>query len=103
MRRALADVTFHDPEPVLLANGDGHPLKTAEACREELVEHLTAGVDWIRIVEGMVADGVTTFVEVGPGRVLTGLIKRIAADAELIPADEPASAQQLLELATASA
>lgn len=103
MRRALADVTFHDPEPSLLANADGHPLTTAEACRAELVDHLTAGVDWIRTVEGMVADGVTTFVEVGPGRVLTGLIKRIAPDVELISADDPASAARLLELASPTA
>jgi [acyl-carrier-protein] S-malonyltransferase len=103
MRRALAGVTFHDPGPVLLANADGHALTTAEACRSELVEHLTAGVDWVRIVEGMVDDGVTTFVEVGPGRVLTGLIKRIAPDVDLIPADDPASATSLLELATVTA
>lgn len=100
MRRALAEVAFQDPRPALLANADGHPLATAESCRSELVEHLTAGVDWIRIVEAMVADGVNAFVEVGPGRVLTGLIKRIAPDAELIPADDPASADRLLELAT---
>ena len=99
MRRALADVGFRDPEPALLANADGHPLTSAESCRAELVEHLTAGVDWIRIVEQMAAAGVTTFVEVGPGRVLTGLIKRIVPAAELIPADDPASAGRLFELA----
>ena len=47
----------------------------------------------------MTAAGVTTFVEIGPGRVLTGLIRRIAPDAETIAADDPASIDRLLALA----
>ena len=73
------------------------------AAREELVDHLTAGVDWVGAVEAMVAAGVTTFVEVGPGKVLTGLIKRIAPDVEVVPADDPASADRLLSLAAPAA
>lgn len=103
MRAALAGVEFHDPAPPLLANADARPVANAEACRTELVEHLTTGVDWIRIVERMAASGVTTFVEIGPGRVLTGLIKRIVPDAEVIPADDPDSADRLLALATVPA
>lgn len=103
MRAALADVSFHDPLVPLLANADARPIETAEACRTELVEHLTAGVDWIHIVERMAAAGVTTFVEIGPGRVLTGLIKRIAPDAEVIPADDPGSLDRLLALASVPA
>ena len=98
MRTALAGIAFHDPVVPLLANADARPIDTAEACRAELVEHLTAGVDWIRIVERMAAAGVTTFVEIGPGRVLTGLIKRIAPDAEVIPADDPAMLDRILSL-----
>ena len=100
MAAALADVAFHDPAVPLLANADARPLTTAETCRAELVEHLTAGVDWVAAVQRMTADGVTTFVEVGPGRVLTGLIKRIAPDAETIVADDPATHDRLLELAS---
>ena len=103
MRTALADVTFADPSTPLLANADARPIETADACRAELVEHLTAGVDWIGAVERMQATGVSTFVEVGPGKVLTGLIKRIAPDAEAIAADDPASLDRILALAAVPA
>jgi [acyl-carrier-protein] S-malonyltransferase len=103
MREALTGIAFHDPNAPLLANMDARRIETADACRTELVEHLTAGVDWIRAVETMAAAGVTTFVEIGPGRVLTGLIKRIVPDAEVIPADDPASLERLLALASVPA
>jgi [acyl-carrier-protein] S-malonyltransferase len=89
MRAALAEVPFADPRVPLVANRDARPLTTGEAARSELVEHLTAGVDWVRAVETMAAAGVTTFIEIGPGRVLTGLIKRIAPDVEAFPTDAP--------------
>jgi len=103
MRAALAGVTFHDPSPPLLANADARPITTADGARTELVEHLTAGVDWVAAVERMTAAGVTTFVEVGPGRVLTGLIKRIAPAAEIVAADDPATTDRLLALAEQAA
>ena len=95
MRDVLAGVEFADPDPPLLANADGHLLTTAEACRNELVDHLTTGVDWIGAVERMVASGVDTFIEIGPGRVLCGLIKRIAPDVEAIATDDPAGPDRL--------
>jgi len=95
MRAALAGVPFADPVPPLLANADGHPLGSGDECRAELVDHLTTGVDWVAAIQRMTADGVTTFVEVGPGRVLTGLIKRIAPDAETIALDDPSAADRL--------
>jgi [acyl-carrier-protein] S-malonyltransferase len=95
MRAVLAGISFAHPSPPLLANADARPITTAEGCRAELVEHLTTGVDWVRAIESMVASGVTTFVEVGPGRVLTGLIKRIAPDADVIPLDDPGAPDRL--------
>ncbi|HET9436314.1 MAG TPA: ACP S-malonyltransferase [Candidatus Limnocylindrales bacterium] len=95
MRGILTGIAFRDPSAPLLANADARPLETGEACRAELVEHLTAGVDWVRAVESMAASGVDTFIEVGPGRVLTGLTKRIAVDAACLALDEPAAPDRL--------
>jgi [acyl-carrier-protein] S-malonyltransferase len=89
MAAVLANVSFHHPQPPGLANADARPIRTAQAARSELVEHLTTGVDWVRAVEAMAADGVTTFIEIGPGRVLTGLISRIAPSASALATDAP--------------
>jgi [acyl-carrier-protein] S-malonyltransferase len=92
MRGILANVTFRDPIAPLLANADARPITTADGARAELVEHLTAGVDWVRAVETMAAAGVDTFVEVGPGKVLTNLIKRIAPEASAIALEDALAA-----------
>jgi len=96
MRRVLAEVEFHDPGVPLLANADARPITTGDEARAELVDHLTA-------VERMTAGGVTTFIEVGPGRVLTGLIKRIAPDSDALPLDDPTATDRLaMPFATAA-
>ena len=88
MRAALAGVTFRAPAAPLLANADSVLLTDGEACRDELIDHLTRGVDWVSAVQHMTAAGVDTFIEVGPGKVLTGLVRRIAPDATTIAIDD---------------
>ena len=88
MRRLLANVEFREPTAALLANADARAILDGDGARTELVEHLTAGVDWVRAVERMTADGVDTFVEVGPGKVLTNLIKRIVPQSTAIAMDD---------------
>ncbi|MEO5703367.1 MAG: ACP S-malonyltransferase [Candidatus Limnocylindrales bacterium] len=93
MRAILATVEFHDPRVPLLANADARLVTTADGARAELVEHLTAGVDWVSAVEAMIAAGVDTFVEVGPGKVLTNLVKRIAPDATTVALEDALDAE----------
>jgi [acyl-carrier-protein] S-malonyltransferase len=96
MRRVLAGVEFRDPVAPLLANADARLLTTGEACRDELVAHLTTGVDWVRAVLAMEQAGVDTFVEVGPGRVLAGLVKRIATSgASIVTVDDESAPGRL--------
>ena len=73
----------------LLANGDARVLTTAADCRAELLEHLTGGVDWVRTVRTLAADGVDTFIEVGPGKVLSNLVKRIDPGVSTLATDDP--------------
>jgi [acyl-carrier-protein] S-malonyltransferase len=95
MQEALRLVRFADPAAPLMANADATLLRTADACRVELIEHLTRGVDWVRAVESMSLAGVTTFIEVGPGKVLTGLVRRISPDAMTVAIDDITSASGL--------
>lgn len=85
--RILARVPFRDPQVPMLGNVHASMIQTAEGLRTELTEHLVHGVQWTASVRRMVGDGVTDFVEVGPGRVLSGLIRRISPDAETRPID----------------
>jgi [acyl-carrier-protein] S-malonyltransferase len=88
--RILARVPFRDPQIPMLGNVHASVISTAEGLRVELTEHLVHGVQWTATVRRMVADGVTDFVEVGPGRVLSGLIRRISPEAEAHAVDGPA-------------
>lgn len=77
MREAVAKVALHDPLIPVIGNSRAEPLTTAEAVRAELIQQVCRPVQWQRSVEYMARCGVKRFIEIGPGTVLTGLIKRI--------------------------
>ncbi|MFC2034507.1 ACP S-malonyltransferase [Chloroflexota bacterium] len=77
MSEIIATLNFQDPAVPIVANVSAQPLTTAEQVKVELLDQLCNGVQWQRSVEYMVNAGVSTFIEIGPGRVLSGLIKRI--------------------------
>ncbi|WP_298817161.1 ACP S-malonyltransferase [Chloroflexus sp.] len=84
MSQAIATATVRDLDIPLVANVTAEPLHNAEDVRREIVAQVVAPVRWIASVQRMVAMGVETFIEIGPGKVLTGLIRRIAPTARLI-------------------
>jgi [acyl-carrier-protein] S-malonyltransferase len=90
MRAALESVTVHDPKITMLANANAAPIRTAAELRRELSDHLTTGVDWIAAIGATAAAGTERYVEIGYGRVLSGLVKRIpsAAGAEIVSIDD---------------
>jgi [acyl-carrier-protein] S-malonyltransferase len=94
MAADLARIAFRDPEVPLVNNVDARMVRSADECREGLVRQVSAPVRWQQSVEAMAQDGVTTFVEVGPGTVLTGLIKKINKRAEVLNAEDPASLEK---------
>src|SRR6266508_25713 len=93
---AIAESAVTDARVPVIANVTAAPVSAADAIRGELVAQVTAPVRWITSVQRMAADGVDTFVEIGPGSVLTGLIKRIAPSARLINVGDVASLQTFL-------
>jgi [acyl-carrier-protein] S-malonyltransferase len=81
MRAALATVTMHAPIVPVMANVGAAPLSDVEAIRASLVAQVTGTVRWRECVEAMATAGVDRFVELGSGKVLAGLVKRIAPGA----------------------
>ena len=78
--RALA---VRDPRVPVVANVDAEPKRDAAAAIEALVRQVSAPVQWESVVRRLASDGVTTYVEVGPGRVLSGLVQKIHKDAQV--------------------
>jgi [acyl-carrier-protein] S-malonyltransferase len=87
----LATLAFRDPAVPLVNNVDARVVRGADECREGLVRQVSGTVRWQESVELLAKEGVTTFVEVGPGTVLGGLVKKIAKGATVLNVDDPAS------------
>jgi [acyl-carrier-protein] S-malonyltransferase len=81
---AINSLKFSDPQIPIVANCTGVPLTTAEAIKQELVTQICACVQWKQSIDYMVDSGVTTFLEIGPGKALSGMVKRISRDAEVV-------------------
>ena len=87
----LSALPFRDPETPLVNNVDARVVRTADACRDGLVRQVSGAVQWQQSVELLAREGVTTFVEIGPGTVLSGLVRKIAKGARVLHVDSPES------------
>ncbi len=95
MARAITDVKFNDPLVPIVVNSTAKPVATAEEIKQELLDQIANCVQWQKSVEYMVGAGVSTFVEVGPGQVLSGLIKRISKDARTVNVGDVSSVEDM--------
>jgi [acyl-carrier-protein] S-malonyltransferase len=84
LAKVLDGVTFNDPEVPIISNVTAQPLSGNGQIRDELLKQLCSGVQWQRSIEHMLDYGVGKFIEIGPGKVLAGLIKRINRDVEMV-------------------
>lgn len=100
LRDALDGMTLADPGIRFYLNVTGAPAADADAVRNALIAQLRSPVRWVDIVRGLIADGVVRFVEVGPGKVLRGTLRRIWPDAsayEVLSAGDIPALQRVVE------
>jgi [acyl-carrier-protein] S-malonyltransferase len=84
MAQAVSNLQFQDAVIPIVANTTAQPMTSGNALKAELLSQLCHSVLWQKSVEWMIKEGALEFVEIGPGQVLTGLIKRISKEAKAI-------------------
>jgi [acyl-carrier-protein] S-malonyltransferase len=99
----LGETHFNDLAVPLVNNVDARAVTRGDEAREGLIRQVSAPVRWTEVVERMLAEGVSTFVEVGPGKVLVGLVKSINKTPLLLNVEDSASLAATVEALKARA
>jgi [acyl-carrier-protein] S-malonyltransferase len=92
---ALTDVTINDATIPVITNVDAQPTTNAADFAEKMPQQIYSSVYWTQTVEKMLAHGVDTFIEIGPGKVLAGLVKKIAPEATVYNVFDSKSIEEL--------
>ena len=85
----LENVAINQPGVPVVSNVDGRPSSDPAEIRKKLAQQITSPVQWVDSIEYMAAQGVNHFIEIGPGKVLAGLIKRINPDLKVSNIEKP--------------
>ena len=80
LEQAISEVEFHTPVCPIYQNVDAKPQTDPEIIKANIIAQLTAPVRWTQIAKNMIADGCDNFVELGPGAVLQGMIKKVSSE-----------------------
>jgi [acyl-carrier-protein] S-malonyltransferase len=103
LAHTLESIVFHDPTFPVAANADARLLTRASEIRDALIRQVTAPVRWVECIQLLAQSGVTQFIEVGPGKVLSGLNRQIDKSLSATNVEDPASLESTLAaLTTAS-
>ena len=86
LAKAIEATPINNPVCPVYQNVNAQPMIEPAQIKENLIAQLTAPVRWTQIAQNMIADGATTFIEVGPGTVLQGLVKKVKVDIETMSA-----------------
>jgi [acyl-carrier-protein] S-malonyltransferase len=97
----LKILTFSDPTVPVAANVSASLITTGAAAREALVQQVTGAVRWVECIQLLIAQGATHFIEVGPGKVLTGLMRQIDRAQTTANVEDTASLEKTLAARTA--
>jgi len=103
LARHLSTLTFNDPDMPVIANFDSTPKTTGADSRTALISQVTGAVQWLGCIRKLIDLGAKTFVEVGPGKVLTGLMRQIDRTQAAQNVEDEASLQKLANLFAAPA
>jgi [acyl-carrier-protein] S-malonyltransferase len=98
LAQEMESIVFGDPRVPIAANATGRLVHTGEEVRRALIDQIASPVQWEGCVRTLVANGCDTFLELGPGRVLGGLVRQIDRGLDVAAADSPA---KLAEFAAA--
>jgi len=93
----LDNLTFTDPKFPIVSNVTAQPVADADTARRTLVSQLTSPVRWTQDVQRIAEEGVVNFVEIGPGKVLTGLLRRIDRDLSGVEVGKPEDVERFRE------
>jgi len=99
----LQGLQFATPQFPVVSNVDARPVEDPESAREALVRQVTGSVRWSQSMQWLVAQGAQTFVEVGPGKVLCGLMRQIDRSKKCVNVEDETSLGKTLEFFSAGA
>lgn len=98
VQRELAEqmksLAWSDPRVPMASNASGMLVASADEVRQALIDQIASPVKWVDCVRTMVGQGCQTFLELGPGRVLGGLVRQIEPDVKVFAADSPAKLEE---------